>query len=336
MKVLVTGGLGYIGSHTVVELVAAGYKPVIVDSLVNSNRGCLSRLNTITKSNIPFHQMDISDSIKMRQILSQEKITGVIHFAALKAVGESVAKPLSYYANNVSSTISFLGDLEHLGIRQVVFSSSATVYGNPKSVPISEDFEVHAINPYGKTKSIIEELGRDLCAHGSPWAWMNLRYFNPIGAHESGLIGEDPKGIPNNILPYIAKVAAGSLPELVVFGDDWATKDGTGVRDYIHVVDLAKGHIKALKYMERNRGEVTVNLGTGSGVSVLELISAFEKASGKKVPYRIGPRRQGDIAECFADSSKALKVLNWRTNLNLERMCQDSWRWQVQNQRGYE
>lgn len=336
MKVLVTGGLGYIGSHTVVELISAGYKPVIVDSLINCSSGCLSRLKSITQCVIPFYEMDIGESSKIRQILSHEKIEAVIHFAALKAVGESVAEPLRYYKNNVSATISFLGDLEHFGIRQVVFSSSATVYGNPKSVPIKEDFQVSPINPYGKTKSILEGLGRDLCGEGSQWSWINLRYFNPIGAHQSGLIGENPKGIPNNILPYIAQVAAGSLSELVVFGDDWPTRDGTGVRDYIHVLDLAKGHIEALKHMERHRGEVTVNLGTGVGVSVLELISAFEKASGKKVPYRIGPRRQGDIAECYADPSLAAKLLNWRAALNLDRMCQDSWRWQVQNQRGYE
>ena len=336
MRVLVTGGLGYIGSHTVVELRSAGYTPVIVDSLVNSNLGCLERLRAITQAEIPFYEMDIRDSQKVRQILVSEKIERVIHFAALKAVGESVAEPLKYYDNNVSSSVSFLRDLEFCGIRKLVFSSSATVYGNPKSVPIKEDFQVGPINPYGHSKLMLETIGRDLSQSPDPWGWINLRYFNPIGAHESGLIGEDPKGIPNNILPYIAKVAGGSLPELVVFGNDWPTKDGTGVRDYIHVVDLAKGHIKALQYLDKNKGELTVNLGTGTGVSVLDLVAAFEKASGKKVPYRIGPRRAGDIAVCYADPSLAHTALSWKAQFHLERMCEDAWRWQMKNPRGYE
>ncbi|WP_193166107.1 UDP-glucose 4-epimerase GalE [Microbulbifer hainanensis] len=339
MAILVTGGAGYIGSHTCVELLEAGLEPVVVDNLVNSSEASLHRVEAIAGRQVPFHQVDVADAEKLREIFSRYDIEAVIHFAGLKAVGESVAQPLRYYQNNVAGTLTLCQVMEEFGVRQLIFSSSATVYGDPASVPIREDFPTGATNPYGASKLMVENILRDLCAApDSRWKVSLLRYFNPIGAHESGTIGEDPRGIPNNLLPYVAQVAVGRLPQLQVFGDDYETVDGTGVRDYIHVVDLARGHLAALEKLRRDGtadGCYTYNLGTGRGSSVLEIVRAFEQASGRPVPYSIVPRRPGDIAECYADPAEAERELGWKAEYGLERMVADTWRWQSQNPQGY-
>lgn len=336
MKILVTGGLGYIGSHTVLELIAAGYEPVIIDSLANSNETCLHRISKLSGKKIPWYKCDVRDRENLREIFKKEKISGVIHFAALKAVGESVEKPLMYYENNVYGSIVLLEEMERANVKKFVFSSSATVYGDPASLPIKEGFPTSPTNPYGRTKLMVEEIGRDIARQNKDWKIVNLRYFNPVGAHPSGEIGEDPAGFPNNLMPYISQVAVGKLDELRVFGNDWSTKDGTGVRDYIHVVDLAKGHIKALQFLESNNGEFTFNLGTGTGYSVLEMIKAFEQVSNRNIPYKVVNRRSGDIASCYADPQLAAERLGWKAELGLKQMCEDAWRWQSNNPRGFQ
>ncbi len=328
--ILVTGGAGYIGSHTCVELQLAGYDVVVIDNLCNSSADAVERVSRITGSPMAFYQADIRDAGALDEIFNTHKVDTVIHFAGLKAVGESTQLPLDYYDNNISGSVTLFQAMKRHEVRTIVFSSSATVYGDPREVPIKEHFPISATNPYGRSKLIIEEILNDLFKSDSVWRVALLRYFNPVGAHESGLIGENPKGIPNNLMPYISQVAAGKLPRLSIFGSDYPTRDGTGVRDYIHVVDLAKGHLAAMGYLaDRVRGEVlTVNLGTGNGYSVLQMVEAFEKASGQKVPYELVGRRPGDIAECFADTSYALEVLGWRAQFGLERMCEDAWHWQ--------
>lgn len=335
MKILVTGGAGYIGSHTVVLLQQAGYEPVVVDNLMNSKEESLKRVEKITGKKVKFYKVDLLDEKALDRVFDVEKPEAVIHFAGLKAVGESVKIPLTYYHNNLTGTFNLISSMKKHGTNKLVFSSSATVYGTPKSVPIREDFDLSATNPYGQTKLMIENILRDICKADENFNVALLRYFNPIGAHESGLIGEDPKGIPNNLLPYVSQVAVGKLKQLSVFGNDYPTKDGTGVRDYIHVLDLAAGHIKAIEKLNQNPGLVTYNLGTGNGYSVLEIVKAFEKASGRKVPYRIVERRAGDIAECYADPKKAREELGWQAQYGIEKMCEDSWRWQSQNPDGY-
>ncbi|MBR7111212.1 MAG: UDP-glucose 4-epimerase GalE [Clostridia bacterium] len=335
MKILVTGGAGYIGSHTVVLLHEAGYTPVVVDNLLNSKEESLKRVEKITGKKTKFYKVDLLDEKALDGIFEIEKPEAVIHFAGLKAVGESTKIPLTYYHNNLTGTFNLIASMKKHGCNKLVFSSSATVYGTPKSVPISEDFDLSATNPYGQTKLMIETILRDICKADKDFNVALLRYFNPIGAHESGLIGEDPKGIPNNLLPYVAQVAVGKLKELSVFGNDYPTKDGTGVRDYIHVVDLAAGHIKAIEKLCSNPGIVTYNLGTGNGYSVLDIVKAFEKASGKTVPYRIVDRRPGDIAECYANPEKAKAELGWQAKYGIDKMCEDSWRWQSTNPDGY-
>ena len=340
MTVLVTGGAGYIGSHTCVELVAAGVDVVVVDNLCNSKALALDRVAEITGRRLPFYQVDITDKAALRSVFAKENIDSVIHFAGLKAVGESCEKPLTYYHNNVGGTVALCEVMQEFKVAKLLFSSSATVYGDPATVPITEDFPTGATNPYGRSKLMVEELLRDVSNNPNPsqeWKVSLLRYFNPIGAHVSGRIGEDPQGIPNNLLPFVAQVAVGKLPRLKIFGDDYDTRDGTGVRDYIHVVDLAKGHVQALqKLNQTNPGCYTYNLGTGRGYSVLEVVKAFEQASGKTVPYDIVARRPGDIAECFADPTRAAEELGWRAEYGLERMVEDAWRWQSGNPRGYE
>ena len=337
MAILVTGGAGYIGSHTCIELIQAGYEVVVLDNLSNSSEKSLERVAQITGKRVPFYQVDILDREGMNQVFEKEQIDSVIHFAGLKAVGESVAKPLEYYHNNITGTLLLCDVMRAHQVKNIIFSSSATVYGDPAMIPITEECPKGKItNPYGQTKSMLEQILMDLHVADAQWNVVLLRYFNPIGAHESGLIGEDPKGIPNNLLPYIAQVAVGKLQCLGVFGDDYDTPDGTGVRDYIHVVDLAKGHVKALKKIEDQSGVSIYNLGTGNGYSVLEVVAAFEKACGKKVPYEIKPRRPGDIATCYADAAKAKAELGWEAEYGIERMCADSWRWQSKNPNGYE
>lgn len=335
MAVLVTGGAGYIGTHTIIELDKAGREVVVVDNLCNSKEESLKRVENIIGKKIKFYKEDVCDLDALDKIFKKEKIDSVIHFAGLKAVGESVAKPLEYYENNLISTLNLLNVMRKYNCVNLVFSSSATVYGVPKSVPISEDFELSATNPYGRTKLFIEEILRDYYKANSNINIALLRYFNPIGAHESGTIGEDPNGIPNNLMPYITQVAIGKLKHLNVFGNDYATHDGTGVRDYIHVCDLARGHVLALNKLDTNSGLVTYNLGTGKGYSVLDMVKAFENASGKKVPYVIAPRRPGDIAECYADPTLAKQEIGFEAQYGLERMCEDSWRWQSNNPNGY-
>lgn len=339
MAILVTGGAGYIGSHTCVELLAAGWRPVVVDNLCNSSREALRRVEVISGAAVPFYPVDINDGEGLREIFRMHQIEAVIHFAGLKAVGESVSQPLRYYRNNVAGTLNLCRVMEEFGVRRLIFSSSATVYGDPASVPIREDFPTGATNPYGASKLMVEDILRDLsAAPGSQWKLSLLRYFNPIGAHASGSIGEDPRGIPNNLLPYVAQVAVGRLPRLQVFGDDYDTVDGTGVRDYIHVVDLARGHLAALDKLVRTdtaAGCSTYNLGTGRGSSVLEIVRAFEAASGREIPCQVAPRRPGDIAECYADPSLAECELGWRAEYDLARMVEDTWRWQSQNPNGY-
>lgn len=336
MAILVTGGAGYIGSHTCVELLNEGYAIVVVDNLSNSSEKSLERVREITGKEIPFYKADLLDRDALEEIFHKESIESVIHFAGLKAVGESVAKPLEYYTNNIAGTLVLCDVMRKHGVKNMVFSSSATVYGKPESVPIREDFPLSATNPYGRTKLMIEEILRDVYISDNEWNIILLRYFNPIGAHESGKIGENPRDIPNNLVPYITQVLVGKLPCLGVFGNDYDTPDGTGVRDYIHVVDLAIGHVKAIKKLEENKGVLTYNLGTGTGYSVLEMIRSFEKASGKKIDYRILPRRPGDIAICYADVSKARNEMGWSALRGLSQMCEDALRWQVNNPNGYE
>lgn len=337
-KVLVTGGAGYIGSHTCVELIEAGFEPIVVDNLCNSKPLSLERVKQITGESITFYQADVTDRDALRKIFKEHDIAAALHFAGLKAVGESNDIPLRYYNNNVEGTVALAEVMEEFNVFRLIFSSSATVYGDPASVPIVESFPTSATNPYGRSKLMVEEIMRDVCkAPNNQWKVTLLRYFNPIGAHKSGLIGEDPQGIPNNLLPYVAQVAVGKLKELGVFGDDYDTVDGTGVRDYIHVVDLARGHVKALEHLLKAEPNCyTFNLGTGQGYSVLEVVKAFEASSGKPVPYKIMPRRTGDIAECFAEPSLALKELGWKAEFDLTRMVEDAWRWQSENPTGYD
>lgn len=336
MTVLITGGAGFIGSHTTVELLNAGYDVVIIDNLVNSSKIVLKRVKEITGKDIKFYDYDLLDEEKVDKVFKENKIDAVIHFAALKAVGESVQKPLEYYNNNLTSTLVLLKVMKKYNVKNIVFSSSATVYGNSKVMPLKESSPLqHATNPYGNTKTITEDILKDLYKSDNSWNIALLRYFNPIGAHESGKIGENPKGVPNNIMPYITKVAVGKLEKLHVFGNDYDTPDGTGVRDYIHVVDLAKGHIKALDKLKTNCGLVTYNLGTGKAISVLELVKAFSKACGKEIPYVIDSRRAGDVATCYADASKAKEELGWVAEKDINDMCRDSWRWQSNNPDGY-
>jgi len=333
--ILVTGGAGYIGSHTILELVRSGYRVVILDNFVNSSPLALSRMESLLGVEITLVEGDVRDKDCLRSVFRKFPISSVIHFAGLKAVGESNEEPLSYYENNVGGTVTLLQVMNEYRCCKIVFSSSATVYGNPASVPIGEDFPLSTTNPYGCSKLMVENILRDLATSDAEWSIALLRYFNPVGAHESGLIGEDPSGIPNNLMPYIAQVAVGLRESLSVFGDDYATPDGTGVRDYIHVVDLARGHLKALDVLVSNQGVLTVNLGTGRGYSVLEVIAAFERASGRKVPYTLDDRRPGDVAQCYADPSQAKQILGWQAEYDLERMCQDAWRWQSLNPNGY-
>lgn len=335
MSVLVTGGMGYIGSHTTVELLKAGKEVIIIDNLCNSSIVVKDRIKEITGKDVIFYNIDLADKEAVEKVFEENKIESVIDFAALKAVGESVKNPLEYYKNNMVSFLVLLDIMKKNNVKNLVFSSSATVYGNAEIMPILESFPLTATNPYGRTKLMGEEILRDLAASDSSWNIAILRYFNPIGAHESGIIGEDPNGIPDNLMPYITKVAVGELKELSVFGNDYDTIDGTGVRDYIHVVDIAIGHIRALEKLESNSGLVTYNLGTGNGFSVLQLVEAFSKACGKKIPYKIAPRRAGDVAICYADPSKANKELNWKAERSLAQMCEDSWRWQKNNPKGY-
>ncbi|MDE7071165.1 MAG: UDP-glucose 4-epimerase GalE [Clostridia bacterium] len=335
MSILVSGGAGYIGSHTVIELIENGFEPIIVDNLCNSKKIAIERLEKITNRKIKFYQYDLCDIEKLREVFKAEKIDACIHFAGLKAVGESCHKPLEYYQNNLISTLNLIQVMREAGCKNLVFSSSATVYGQPKSVPISEDFPLSTTNPYGTTKLYIEGILKDIYKADNSFNIALLRYFNPIGAHKSGLIGEDPNGIPNNLMPYITQVAIGKLQKLSVFGDDYPTHDGTGVRDYIHVLDLARGHILALKKLMSGSGLVIYNLGTGKGYSVLDMVKAFEKASGRAVPYVIAPRRSGDIAECYASTALAKKELGFECKYDLNDMCEDSWRWQSQNPNGY-
>lgn len=336
MAVLVSGGAGYIGSHTSIQLLEAGYEVVIVDNLCNSNKIVIDRIEELTGKKPKFYEVDITDGEKLEVVFKENKIDSVIHFAALKAVGESVAKPLEYYSNNLINTLVLLQVMKKYDVKKFVFSSSATVYGDPHTCPILEDFPLSTTNPYGATKLMIEDMLRDICKADSSLDVAILRYFNPVGAHKSGRIGEEPNGIPNNLMPYITKVAVGQLECLSVFGDDYNTPDGTGVRDYIHVVDLANGHLKALEKLESNPGLVTYNLGTGNGYSVLDLVKAFSKASGKEIPYKIVDRRPGDIAMCYADPAKAKKELGWEAKYGVDEMCEDSWRWQSNNPNGYE
>ena len=330
---LVTGGAGFIGSHTVVELLNAGYDVIIVDNFVNSKPEALEAIKKITGKDFKFYKVDIVNKEELNKVFDENPdIQAVIHFAALKAVGESVAKPIEYYENNLNGTLSLVDCMRKHNVKKIVFSSSATVYGDPASVPIKEDFPKSATNPYGQTKVMIEQILSDIYVSDNSWSIVLLRYFNPIGAHESGLIGEAPNGIPNNLMPYINQVALGKLDHLRVFGNDYPTPDGTGVRDYIHVVDLAKGHVSALKKLEKEgEGLYIYNLGTGNGYSVLDMVKAFEKSTGKEVPYKIAPRREGDIATCYADSKKAKEELGWEATKTLEDMCKDSWRYIKKN-----
>ncbi|HDL64754.1 MAG TPA: UDP-glucose 4-epimerase GalE [Proteobacteria bacterium] len=335
MKILVTGGAGYIGSHTCLELLQAGHEIVVVDNLSNSKEESLKRIQEISGKNLEFHQVDLLDREALDRVFASSDIGAVIHFAGLKAVGESVIIPLRYYHNNITGTLILCEVMGKYGVKNLVFSSSATVYGDPATVPITEDFPLGATNPYGRTKLMIEEILRDWQIADSSLNIALLRYFNPIGAHKSGRIGEDPHGIPNNLIPFISQVAVGKLPQLRVFGNDYPTPDGTGVRDYIHVVDLAIGHLKALEKLAANPGLVIYNLGTGRGYSVLEMAAAFEKACGKKIPYELVARRPGDIAECYANPALANRELGWSADREIEEMCADSWRWQSGNPNGY-
>ncbi|HAS6031393.1 UDP-glucose 4-epimerase GalE [Vibrio vulnificus] len=336
MNILVTGGSGYIGSHTCIQMIEAGMTPIILDNLYNSKLLVLDRIEQVTGVRPAFYQGDIRDSEILRHVFAQHDIQGVIHFAGLKAVGESVEKPLMYYDNNVSGTLNLVREMDKAGVKSLIFSSSATVYGDPASVPIREDFPTSATNPYGRSKLMVEECLTDFHKANPDWSITLLRYFNPVGAHESGLLGEDPQGIPNNLLPFVAQVAVGRREKLGVFGDDYPTPDGTGVRDYIHVIDLADGHLAALNKVGQQAGLHIFNLGTGQGNSVLEMVAAFEKAAQRPIPYEIKPRRAGDIAECWADPAYAEQVLGWKATRSLETMVVDTWRWQSNNPNGYE
>jgi UDP-glucose 4-epimerase len=335
VRVLVTGGAGYIGSHTCVMLLQAGYDVIVVDNLSNSKEVSLERVQKIAGKELTFYKVDLLDRPALEKIFSSHVIEAVIHFAGLKAVGESVQIPLRYYQNNLTGTLVLCESMSQYNVKKLVFSSSATVYGNPKSVPIPESAPIRPTNPYGRTKAMLEDILHDLQISDPAWDIAILRYFNPIGAHPSGLIGEDPNGIPNNLLPYIAQVAIGKLPYVSVFGADYPTPDGTGVRDFIHVADLAHGHLKALEKLHSHPGVVTYNLGTGAGYSVFQVITAFEKACGKKIPHRIAPRRPGDAATSFADPSLARSELHWSADLGIDEMCVDIWRWQSHNPNGY-
>lgn len=336
MAVLVTGGAGYIGSHTCVELINAGVDVVIVDNFYNCKKSSISRIRALVDRDFKYYECDIRDREGMDAIFKKEKIESVIHFAGLKAVGESVHKPLEYFDNNVNGTLVLLDVMRNNGCKKIVFSSSATVYGMNNVSPLTEDMTVGGVtNPYGRTKYMIECILQDLYVSDNEWSICLLRYFNPIGAHKSGTMGEDPNGIPNNLMPYITQVAIGKREKLNVWGNDYDTHDGTGVRDYIHVVDLALGHVKAVEKVEKEEGLFIYNLGTGKGYSVLDVVKAFEKASGVEIPYAIGPRRDGDIATCYSDPSKAFKELGWKAERDIEEMCEDSWRWQSQNPNGY-
>ena len=337
MNVLVTGGAGYIGSHTCVELLEAGHQVIVLDNLYNASEEALNRVREITGKPVKFYKGDIADAPLLEKIFEEDKPDVCIHFAGLKAVGESVEKPLEYYQNNIAGTLNLLLVMRKYNMKNMIFSSSATVYGDPAFVPITEECpKGQCTNPYGWTKSMMEQIMTDVQKANPDMNVILLRYFNPVGAHESGRIGEDPKGIPNNLMPYISQVAVGKLEKLGVFGDDYDTPDGTGVRDYIHVVDLAKGHVKAINYIFSNPGLDVINLGTGVGYSVLDMVKAFSKACGKEIPYEIKPRRAGDIAMCYADPAKAAKVLGWKAEKGLDEMCADTWRWQSQNPNGYE
>lgn len=337
MTILVTGGAGYIGSHTVVELQEAGYDVVVLDNLSNSSEKSLERVAQITGKEVPFYKADILDRVALNEIFDKEKIDGVIHFAGLKAVGESVAKPWEYYENNIAGTLTLVDVMRQHGVKNMIFSSSATVYGNPAFIPITEECpKGQCTNPYGWTKSMLEQILSDIQKADNEWNVILLRYFNPIGAHKSGTIGENPSGIPNNLMPYITQVAVGKREQLGVFGNDYDTHDGTGVRDYIHVVDLARGHVKALDKVKENAGLKIYNLGTGTGYSVLDLVKNFEEATGVKIPYEIKERRPGDIATCYSDASKAETELGWTAEYGIKEMCEDSWRWQKNNPNGYE
>lgn len=335
MNILLTGGAGYIGSHTAIELIQSGHSVVIIDNLSNSSEEAVHRVEKITSTSIPFHQVDLRDTEALDAVFAKYSFDAVVHFAGLKAVGESVAKPLAYYDNNLNSTLSLLEVMQTHQVEQLVFSSSATVYGTPESLPLTEDSPTgHGVtNPYGQTKFMIEQILRDVSVAHPNMAITLLRYFNPVGAHESGLIGEDPSGIPNNLLPYVSQVAVGKLESVGVFGNDYDTPDGTGVRDYIHVVDLAKGHVAAIEHLQS--GTHIYNLGTGKGVSVLEIIQAFSEAAGKTIPYEMKPRRPGDIASCYTNPAKAQQELGWSAQFDIARACEDSWRWQSQNPNGY-
>lgn len=335
MNILVTGGAGYIGSHTVVELMSVGHTPIIIDNLCNSSAESLARVEQITGQRPVFYQADLRDRAALERLFDEQSIDAVIHFAGLKAVGESVAKALWYYQNNLESTLTLLDVMRQRGVRQLVFSSSATVYGDPAKLPITEDMPLSATNPYGQTKLMIEQILRDVAATNEDWQFTSLRYFNPVGAHPSGLIGEDPTGIPNNLLPFVSQVAVGKRQQLSVFGDDYDTVDGTGVRDYIHVVDLARAHVAALEHAAALNEYAAYNIGTGQGTSVLELVRAFEEASGTAIPYQVVARRPGDIASCYADPSLAEQELGWRAELSIADACRDAWRWQSANPDGY-
>lgn len=336
MKILLTGGAGFIGSHTCIELIESGYDVVIADDLSNSKPAVLERLKELTGREIPFYNIDVADNCKVDKMFAKENFDAVIHFAGFKAVGESVAKPLMYYRNNLDTTLTLLEVMAKYNVNNFVFSSSATVYGVPERVPLVEGMKTGCTNPYGWTKLMIEQILTDAAVANKDLSVVLLRYFNPIGAHPSGRIGEDPTGIPNNLLPYITQVAIGKLPQLGVFGNDYPTHDGTGVRDYIHVVDLAKGHVKAIEYASKSKGTEIFNLGTGTGYSVLDIVKAFENANKIEIPYIIKERRNGDIAECYADPVKAKEKLGWQAEKTLEEMCKDSWRWQSNNPKGYE
>ena len=336
MKILVTGGAGYIGSHTCVELLNAGYEIVVLDNLYNSSEKCLDAVKELTGKDFPFYKVDMLDKDAMEKVFEENKIDSVIHFAGLKAVGESTKIPITYYHNNITGTLHLLQLMEKYDVNNIVFSSSATVYGMPKTVPITEDFPLSTTNPYGSTKLFIEQILKDAQAANNKLSVTLLRYFNPIGANKSGIMGEDPKGIPNNLLPYVAQVAVGKLEKVHVFGNDYPTPDGTGVRDYIHVVDLALGHLKAIEKKSDVPGVHIYNLGTGNGYSVLQIIDAFSKACGKEIPYQIDGRRPGDIAECYADPTKAKNELGWVAERGIEEMCEDSWRWQSTHPNGFE
>lgn len=336
MSVLVTGGAGYIGSHTCVKLLEAGYDVVVLDNLSNSSPKAIGRVEEITGKKIRFYECDILDKEGMRAIFHENTIDSVIHFAGLKAVGESVAVPLKYYENNIAGTVYLLEVMQEFGVKKMVFSSSATVYGMTDKMPLTEDLPTSANSPYGQTKLMIEQILQDLAVSDKDWAISLLRYFNPVGAHESGRIGENPKGIPNNLMPYITQVALGKLPQLSIFGNDYPTKDGTGVRDYIHVVDLAEGHLKALDKLKTTKGVLIYNLGTGVGYSVLDLVKAFEEANGVTIPYKFAPRRPGDVTVCYADPTKAKNELGWEAKKSIVDMCRDAWNWQKNNPNGYD